>query len=158
MFLLFLETAVLGSTETFSGVHVYDCPCFVCTFGHCFWKSVLLHYSYLFSQHGELALVWIKPTRTQQGCIEFAVGIIHLYDPIRNLYWCSEWTMMTTDAVLPLQDNCTTVWHCMPCFGLSLFSVWPRLFGKPYLTFGWIFFVVHLIIGNSVPLSLWNMM
>jgi hypothetical protein len=34
MFLLFLETAVLGSTETFLGVLVYDCPCFVGTFGH----------------------------------------------------------------------------------------------------------------------------
>jgi len=50
---------------------------------------------------------------------------------------------------------------CIACLALaqcSLFSVWPRLFGKPCLTFGWIFVVVHLVIGNSVPLSLWNLM
>jgi len=35
---------------------------------------------------------------------------------------------MTTVAMLPLQAICTTVLHCMTCFGLvRLFSVWPRL-------------------------------
>jgi hypothetical protein len=41
MFLLFLETAVLWSTETFSGVHVYDCACFVHTFAHLLLKVSL---------------------------------------------------------------------------------------------------------------------
>jgi len=67
--------------------------------------------------------------------------------------------MMTTAAMLLLRAVRATVLQCMPCFGSvqSIFS-WPRLFGKPCLTFGWIFVVVHLVFGNLVRLSLWNLM
>jgi len=60
---LFLETAVHRSTETFSGVHVYDCACFAHTFGHLLLKLSLGALQLLIFS----ALVRIKPTGTQQG-------------------------------------------------------------------------------------------
>jgi hypothetical protein len=45
--------------------------------------------------------------------------------------------MMTTAAMLLLRVIRATVLQCIACLGLvqSIFS-WPRLFGKPCLTFG----------------------